>query len=289
MNTRDTFGAWVEPGARLEKLAGGFQFTEGPVWVQSEGALYFSDIPASVTRRWSERRGVEVVRAPNDKANGMFLDHDGGLLVCQHGRRRIVKWRGEAEVEVVVDSFHGKKFNSPNDLVVHRDGALYFTDPPYGLTAAFGEPGQQELEFQGVFRTDVGRKQVFLLNREFFRPNGLAFSPDQRRLYVNDSAESLIRVFDVDAAGDLENGRLFADVKGDAPGCPDGMKVDTQGNVYVTGPGGLWVFNPAGETIGFLPVPEVVGNLAFGEADRMTLFLTASTSLYRIRGPIPGL
>jgi gluconolactonase len=289
MSSPDSVGSFVEPGARLEKLAGGFQFTEGPVWMNSEQALYFSDIPASITRRWSERRGVETMRAPNDKSNGMFLDHDGGLLVCQHGRRRIVKWRGGAEVEVVVDSFHGKKFNSPNDLVVRRDGALYFTDPPYGLTAAFGEPGQQELDFQGVFRTDPARRQVLLLNKGFFRPNGLAFSPDQQRLYVNDSEELLIRVFDVNAAGDLANERLFAEVRGDAPGCPDGMKVDTQGNVYVTGPGGLWVFSPAGERIGFLPVPEVIGNFAFGEADRRTIFLTASTSLYRIRVLTPGI
>ncbi len=289
MNARDASGSLFEPGPRLEKLAGGFQFTEGPVWVNREEALYFSDIPASTTRRWSERCGVEVVWAPNDKSNGMFLDRDGALLVCQHGKRRVVKWREGADIEVVIDSFAGKKFNSPNDLVVRRDGMIYFTDPPYGLTAAFGEPGRQELEFQGVYRTAPDRSQVFLLNKGFFRPNGLAFSPDQQRLYVNDSEESLIRVFQVNTAGNLEDERLFAEVKGDAPGCPDGMKVDAQGNVYVTGPGGLWVFNPAGEKIDFLPVPEVVGNFAFGEADRKTIFLTAATSLYRIRVLIPGI
>ncbi len=289
MNARNSSERWLEPGARLEKLAGGFEFTEGPVWVNREQALYFSDIPASITRRWSERGGVEAVWTPNDKSNGMHLDLDNALLVCQHGKRRVVKWRGGTTVETVVDSFGGKALNSPNDLVVRRDGMIYFTDPPYGLTAAFGEPGRQELEFQGVYRTTPDRTQVLLVNRGFFRPNGLAFSPDQRRLYVNDSEESLIRVFHVNAAGDLEHETLFAEIRGTAPGCPDGMKADAQGNVFVTGPGGLWVFNPAGEKIGFLAVPEVIGNLAFGDADRRTLFLTASSSLYRIRVIAPGI
>lgn len=289
MSSRNSSRAVFDPRTKLEKLAGGFQFTEGPVWVQREQALYFSDIPASTTRRWTEHGGVEIVRHPNDKSNGMFVDPDGALLVCQHGRRRIVKWRGGDDVETVVDVFEGKKFNSPNDLVVRRDGSIYFTDPPYGLTATFGEPGEQELNFQGVFRTDAARQQVFLLHRGFFRPNGLAFSPDEKRLYVNDSEENLIRVFEVDASGDLSGERLFAEVKGNEPGCPDGMKVDIEGNVYVTGPGGLWVFCPAGEKIGFLAVSEVVGNFAFGGEDRRSVFLTASTSLYRIRVLIPGI
>lgn len=273
----------------LEKLAGGFIFSEGAVWVEGENALYFSDIPASITRRWSEQKGVEILRSPNDKSNGMFLDHDGKLLICQHGKRRVVKWSGGDEVEVIVDSFEGKKFNSPNDIVVRDDGCIYFTDPPYGLTAKFGELGEQELPYQGVFRTDPQRKQVFLLNDGFCRPNGLTFSPDQSLLYVNDSQEKLIRVFDVSEEGDLFNERLFAEVKGDTPGSPDGMKVDTRGNVYVTGPGGLWIFQPEGRKKGFIPVPETVGNFAFGDADRKSIYITASTSLYRIRVEIPGI
>jgi gluconolactonase len=286
MSTQEAF---VAPGTELEKLAGDFQFTEGPVWFDDEQALYFSDIPASITRRWSEAKGIEVLRSPNDKSNGMFRDDDGKLLVCQHGKRRIVKWHGGDEVEVVVDSYGGKKFNSPNDIIVRKDGCIYFTDPPYGLTAEFGELGEQELPYQGVFRTNVERTKVVLLNNSMFRPNGLAFSPDQKLLYVNDSEHELINVFDVTGEGDLTNERLFVEVKGDDPGNPDGMKIDTEGNVYVTGPGGLWIFDPAGQKCGFIQVPEPIGNFAFGEGDMKAIFFTASTSLYRIRVNIAGI
>lgn len=279
----------ITEGAEMEKLADGFQFTEGPVWIDGEDALYFSDIPASITRRWSAEKGVEVLRSPNDKSNGMFFDHDGKLLVCQHGKRRVVKWSGGEDIEVIVDSFEGKKFNSPNDIVVRKDGMLYFTDPPYGLTEAFGEPGEKELDFQGVFRTNPERTEVFLLNDTFFRPNGLAFSPDEKILYVNDSEEFYIKAFDVTESGDLDNERMFAEVPSDEKGNPDGMKVDTEGNVYVSGSRGLYVYNPKGEQIDFIEVPEVIGNFAFGDADKKSIYFTASTSLYRIRVCIQGM
>lgn len=278
----------VAHGAELEKLADGFEFTEGPVWFEDEQALYFSDIPASITRRWSAEKGVEVLRSPNDKSNGMFRDQDGKLLVCQHGLRRIVKWRGGEALDVVVDNFNGKKFNSPNDVVVRDNGCIYFTDPPYGLTAAFGELGEKELDFQGVFRTNPARTEVFLLNDTYTAPNGLAFSPDEKILYVNDSETFFIKAYDVAENGDLENERLFVNVPSDEKGNPDGMKVDTEGNVYVSGSGGLYIYNPEGERIGFIAVPENIGNFAFGEDDMKSIFFTASTSLYRIRVIIPG-
>lgn len=218
--------AVLEEGAVLQKLAGGFIFTEGPVWIKEEDSLYFSDIPASVTRRWNAHRGVEVVREPNDKSNGMCRDRDGHMLVCQHAARRVVKWRGGNDIEVVASHFGGARFNSPNDIVVRSDGCIYFTDPPYGLSASFGNVGEQELQFQGVFRTNSARDDVFLLTDRFHRPNGLAFSPDEKRLFVNDSESGEVRVFDVTEKGDLVNEALFADVRGEEKGVPDGMKVD---------------------------------------------------------------
>ncbi|OPZ15674.1 MAG: Gluconolactonase precursor [candidate division BRC1 bacterium ADurb.BinA364] len=274
--------------AQLEKLAGGFVFTEGPVWHPGERCLYFSDIPASVTRRRTSDGRIEVVQSPNGKANGMALDRDGKLLICRHGERRIVKRVADSAYEAVAERYNGKRFNSPNDIVVKSDGSLYFTDPPYGLTREFGEPGEQELPYQGVFRMDAARQTVALLTDGFFRPNGLAFSPDESLLYINDSEREFVKVFDVASDGSLRNERMFAEVHGEEPGCPDGMKVDSLGNVYVTGPGGIWIFDPSGQKLGAIAVPEVAANLAFGDADKKTLFITASTSLYRIRVNVPG-
>ena len=287
MTTR-SFDEVVGVDVRPEKLASGFVFTEGPVWHPDERCLYFSDIPASITRRWKPDGTVEIVASPNGKSNGMTLDLDGKLLICRHAERRVVKRVSDDRYQTVADRFEGKRFNSPNDLVVKSDGSLYFTDPPYGLTKDFGQEGEQELPYQGVFRMDAARKNLTLLTDAFFRPNGLAFSPDESLLYVNDSEREYVKVFDVDEHGGLRGERLFAEVHGDAPGCPDGMKVDSEGNVYVTGPGGIWVFNAEAEKLGVIGVPEVAANLAFGEADMRTLFITASTSLYRTRVSIPG-
>ncbi|MCX7013791.1 MAG: SMP-30/gluconolactonase/LRE family protein [Candidatus Sumerlaeota bacterium] len=286
--TRRSFNEVVGGDVRLEKLASGFVFTEGPVWHSDERCLYFSDIPASITRRWKPDGTVDIVASPNGKSNGMALDHDGKLLICRHVERRVVKRVSDDRYQAVADRFEGKRFNSPNDIVVKSDGSLYFTDPPYGLTKEFGQQGEQEIPYQGVFRMDAARKNLTLLTDAFFRPNGLAFSPDESLLYVNDSEREYVKVFDVEEDGGLSGERLFAEVHGDAPGCPDGMKVDSAGNVWVTGPGGIWVFGEDGTKLGVIAVPEVAANLAFGEADRRTLFVTASSSLYRMRVNIPG-
>jgi gluconolactonase len=193
--------------------------------------------------------------------------------------------RTEANGKVVtlVDRYQGKKLNSPNDLAVKSDGSIYFTDPPYGIEAK-----QEELGFYGVYRLAPDGK-LTLLAKDMIRPNGIAFAPDESKLYVSDSQENYIRVFDVKPDGTVSNGRIFAELKDPSqPGTPDGLKVDTQGNVYSPGAGGLWIFSPAGELLGKIAVPEVVTNLAWGESDRQTLYITASPSVYRIRLPIPG-
>lgn len=279
----------VPAGGTVEKIAGGFAFTEGPVWHGADKSLYFSDIPASMTRRLDRSGRLSIVRSPNGKSNGMAVDLDGELLICQHAMRRVVRYRRADHSETVVaDQFEGKRFNSPNDIVVKSDGSVYFTDPPYGLSPEFGRAGEPELPFCGVYRLDPTRRAARCVSTSFFRPNGLCFSPDERVLYVNDSEQGLIRSYDIAADGGLINERLFAEVRGDAPGVPDGMKTDRLGNVWVTGPGGLWIFDPEGAKIGLVPVPEVAANLCFGEDDGRTVFITASTSLYRIRVNVRG-
>ena len=275
----------VAPGAEVERLAGGFVFTEGPVWRREDGALHFSDIPASRRYRWHPADGVTVVRDPNDKGNGMTLDTEGNLLVCQHVTSTLVRERADGRREVVASHWQGRELNSPNDVVARSDGTVYFTDPHYGrLTAHYGVLRDQELDFQGVYRVDPAGV-LHLAADDFAMPNGLCFSPDESLLYVNDTVRAHIRVFAVAAEGSLHDGRLFADAigAGAAGEEADGMKCDERGNVYVTGPGGIWVFAPDGAELGRIPVPETVGNLAWGGEDGLTLFLCGSTSLYALR------
>lgn len=278
---------YVAPGTSLEKLGGGFKFTEGPVWQGAEKCFYFSDIPASITRKLARDGTISIVRQPNGKANGMTVDRDGGLLICRHGERRVVKRHRDGREEVVVERIDGKRFNSPNDIVVKSDGSVYFTDPPYGLTAEFGELGEQELPYCGVFRLGPDRGAAQCLTSEFFRPNGLCFSRDETTLYVNDSEHKLVKAFPVRADGTLGLGRLFARVEGEKPGVPDGMKTDRHGHLWVTGPGGLWIFDATGAKLGVVETPEVVGNFCFGEDDGRTLLIAASTSVYRLRLAVP--
>jgi gluconolactonase len=189
----------------------------------------------------------------------------------------------DGRVVALAERYEGKRLNSPNDIVVKSDGVIYFTDPPYGV-----KPEQRELTFQGVYRL-AAAGALTLLADDFERPNGLAFSPDEKVLYVDDSARKHVRAFDVNPDGTLANGRLFADMKSTAQGSPDGMKVDERGHVYVTGPGGTWIFDPAGRHLGTLVTPEIPANCAFGAEDRRTLFITARTSLYRVRVKVPGM
>jgi gluconolactonase len=283
------FDQILTPESRLEKIAGGFGFTEGPVWDLDDGALYFSDIPANRIHRWTPAAGAVVFREPSGHSNGLTHDLQGRLLACEHGSRRVSRTGPDGSPVTLVDCHETRRLNSPNDIVVRSDGSIFFTDPPYGLRQENGAIVGQEIPFQGVYRLSPGGQALALLVDDFDRPNGLAFSPDERRLYIDDTNRMHIRVFDVSPAGDLSNGRVFAEMQPDRPGVPDGMKVDREGNVYCTGPGGVLVYDPQGSFLGRIEMPEVTANLAFGEADWRSLFLTASTSVYRVRVGIAGI
>ena len=270
--------------AGVEKVAGGFQFTEGPVWVP-DGSLLFSDIPANIIYKWTPGgASAEVFRQPSGHANGLTLDAQGRLLACEHDRR-VSRTEADGTVVALAERYEGVRLNSPNDIVVKSDGSIYFTDPPYGLP---GHEADSELGYNGVFRL-APDGTLTLLDDSFERPNGLAFSPDERVLYVDDTQRQHIRAFDVQPDGTLANGRVFAElVKPGAGGRPDGMKVDVRGNVYCTGPGGVWVYTPAGEHLGVIETPEIPANLAWGDDDLKTLYITARTGLYRVRTAVGG-
>jgi sugar lactone lactonase YvrE len=265
--------------AAVKKVTGGFQFTEGPVWMP-DGYLLFSDIPANTIYRWTPgSASAEVFRTPSGHSNGLTLDSEGRLLACEHDRR-LSRTEKDGRVVALAERYEGNRLNSPNDVVVKSDGCVYFTDPPYGLPRQ--EEGR-ELDFNGVYRL-APDGTLTLLDDSFDRPNGLAFSLDERVLYVNDSRRGHIRAFDVQSEGALTNGRVFAELKDSGKeGSPDGMKVDVRGNVFCTGPGGIWVFDAAGEPLGLIEVPEVPANLSWGDDDLKTLYITARTGLYRMR------
>ena len=282
--------ALVAENAALERLGSGFAFTEGPVWNAEGSFLLFSDIPGDTRLRWDEQSGVRVVASPTGKGNGMALDREGRLLVCEHATSSLVRMDADGSGRgrtVLASHFEGRELNSPNDVCVAADGSIWFSDPWYGRMPRFGVERERELGWQGVFRLPPGggEPELEVGRDEFTQPNGLCFSPDDALLYVNDSRRCLIRVYDVAEDGRLTNGRLFFEgigtgVRGE--GGPDGMKCDELGDVWVTGPGGIWVISPAGELLGVLGIPEIVGNLAWGGPDWTWLFVAASTSLYRI-------
>jgi gluconolactonase len=222
-------------------------------------------------------------------SNGLTYDRQGRLLICEHRTSRVARVEAAGEISPIATHYGGTQLNSPNDIVCRSDGSVYFTDPPYGRAKFFGVEREQELAFQGVFRVGPSPTEPELLVDDFERPNGLCFSLDESRLFINDTARQQIRVFDVGRDGRLRNGRLWAETKGDKPGAPDGMKVDSAGNVYCCGPGGIHVFDPAGRLREIIEVPEYTANFAFGDADLRSLFITAATSLYRIRVATPGL
>jgi gluconolactonase len=264
--------------AALKRLATGFQFTEGPVWRSSERDLLFSDIPADRIVQLRRDGREATFRSPSGNANGLTLDREHRLIACEHATRRVTRTAHDGSLTVLADSFLGKKLNSPNDVVVKSDGSIYFTDPPYGIS-----PEQQEQRIQGVYRVPPNGGPLRLVADDFEKPNGLAFSLDERQLYIDDSSLRHIRVFDVQPDGSLSNGRMFHDLNVSEPGAPDGMKLDLNGRLYCTGPGGVWVFDPAGHHLGTIGTPEKPANCAWGGDDWQTLFITARTSVYTIR------
>lgn len=286
------FAELVDLWAPVRQLSSGFQFCEGPVWHPQEQHLLFSDMPGDVRRRW-DRSGVHEVMRPANKCNGMTFDAELNLLVCEHATSSLIRERPDGRREVLASHFEGLELNSPNDVVVKSDGAIYFSDPWYGRMPVFGVERPRQLGFQGVYRIPPGggEPQLVVDRYLFDQPNGLCFCPTADRLFVNDTVQHNIRVFDILPDGRLGPPRIFASgIVGAEPGVPDGMKCDAEGNLWVTGPGGVWVYTIKGELIGKLRVPELVGNLAWGGPDWRTLFLTATHSLYAIEtkvGPRP--
>jgi len=277
-------------GHTVVQLATGFIFTEGPIWHPTEHYLLFSDMPGDVRRRWDIEGGITEVRRPANKCNGMTYDRDLNLLVCEHVTSQLVRESPSGERTVLASHYGGKELNSPNDVVCAGDGTIYFSDPGYGRVPVFGLEREQELDFQGLYRIDPAGV-VHLEADDFDVPNGMCFSPDGKVLFVNDSTRALIRAFDIAPDGSLTNGRLFYDHIGDgdlSKGIPDGMKIDEAGNIYVTGPGGIWIIDQNADYVGLIEVPEGVGNMNWGGDDWRTLFICASTSLYSVTVAVAG-
>ena len=283
------FATVVGPAPRVERLATGFDFTEGPIWHPREHHLTFSDMPGDHMRRWTETEGITTFRKPSNMANGNSYDAEGRMVTCEHATSRVTRTEPDGSITVLASHYQGTELNSPNDIVVKSDGRIYFTDPTYGRMPYYGVERPQRLDFQGVWRVNPDGDGLRPLARDFAQPNGLCFSRDEARLFVNDTERNHIRVFDVTAAGDLTQGRVWAEVTGTGDGAPDGMKIDADGNLYCCGPGGLHVFAPDARCLGVIRVPEVVANFTWGGSDMCSIFLTASTSLYRVRTATPGI
>jgi gluconolactonase len=265
-----------------ERLATGFVFTEGPLW-HPDGYFFFVDVRASMLYRVTPGRPPEVLREKTGGGNGTTFDLQGRLVLCEGDNRRVTRTAADGAIEILVDRFEGKRLNRPNDVVCRSDGSLYFTDP--GLRVPLAE---RELPYAGVYRIAPDGTVTLIADCEY--PNGLAFSPDERVLYVaNTRWTAYIHAIELDAGGSLVRRRIFADMSsGETDGVPDGMKVDVEGRVYCTGPGGTWVFAPDGARLGIIRTPEVPANLAFGGPDLRTLFFTARTSVYTLRVKTPG-
>jgi gluconolactonase len=307
--------ALLDPNAKVEKVKGGFDVAEGPVWVRKGGYLLLSDINANSIYKWTPKgdlsvfldhsgytgtadpdvAGIGAIANNGHKSvkligsNGLTLDLQGRVVFCAQGDRSVVRLEKDGKRTVMADHFEGKRLNSPNDLVYRADGTLYFTDHISGLRGRRDDP-HRELNFQGVFMVKDGKIQLAV--KDLFLPNGLAFSPDQKILYIaNNNPPTLRHImrYDVQPDGSLVNGKLFIDLSSEMGGNFDGIKVDKKGNIYATGPGGIWFFSPQGKTLGSLKIPEPTSNLTFGDSDGKTLYMTARTAIYRIRTKIPGI
>jgi gluconolactonase len=279
----------VVGNAAMERLASGFGFIEGPVWHPYEKWLVFSDIPESRMYRRNPSGEVELFREPSYKANGNTLDRQGRLVTCEHATSRVTRAEPNGSTTVLAAHHGDKQLNSPNDIIVATGGSIYFTDPGYGRLEFYGVPRPQELSFQGVYRIDGDGARLTLVADDFVQPNGLCFSLDESRLFINDTERGHIRVFGVEANGDLNGGAVWAVTEGAELGAPDGMKIDSRGNLYCTGPGGIHVFDASGDILGVIATPEECANITFGDEDLKSLYIAASTSLYRLRVRVPGL
>lgn len=270
----------VPKRATVELVARGFQFTEGPIWYKD--ALLFSDIPANTVYRWTPDGGTSVFLKPSGRANGLAINSEGHLLLAQHDGQ-VGRHGEDGTVTSLASTYGGKRLNSPNDLTVASDGTIYFTDPPYGV-----EEEDRRLDFSGVYRLSPNGN-LSLLTKKLTRPNGIDLAPDDSTLYVSDSRETRVWAYDVTATGTIENRRAFATPQdANADGTTDGMAVDVDGNVYTTGPGGVWVYAPDGQRLARIAVPKAPTNVAFGGPERKTLYITARPHVYRVSVNVPG-
>ena len=286
----DRFRSLIQEHEPVRQIGTGYIFTEGPLWHPLDQSLIFSDMPGDTRRQYVPGQGVREIAKPSNKGNGMTYDADLNLLICEHGTSSVVRLWPDGTREVLVTHFEGRELNSPNDIIVRRDGAIFFTDPTYGRMEHFGVPRPLQQGFQGVYRLPPGHRpgdepQLVSDRYMFTQPNGLCFSPCERWMWVNDTEQANIRMFDVGEDGRLRNGRIFASGIKDAvkAGVPDGMKADANGNVWVTAPGGGWVYSFEGLLIGKIEVPEMVANLHWGGEDWQTLFMCACTSVYTVK------
>lgn len=278
----------VATDASFDKLGSGYLFTEGPVWHPIEQHLTFSDMPGDIMRRWDAKTGVKTFRQPCNKSNGLAYDPRGRLLICEHASSRLSRMAEDGSTTTLASHWQGQELNSPNDLICTDDGTIYFSDPTYGRAEYYGVPRSPALDFKGLYRIGGADGALSLIASDFGQPNGLCLSNDGRRLYVNDTDRQHIRAFVIDAGGIVTGGEVWAETRGKGAGAPDGMKLDAAGNVWCCGPGGIHVFAPDATCLGVLRVPEYTANFCWGDDDMRSLFITASTSLYRVRTKVAG-
>ena len=282
------FEALADLNSPLRRLFGGTRWAEGPVYFADGRFLLWSDVPNNRMMRWVEGLGVDEFRRPSQFSNGNTRDRSGRLVTCEHGERRVTRTEADGSITVVADRFRGKRLNSPNDVVAKSDGSVWFTDPDYGILSYFeGYRAESEIGSCNVYRVDPTSGEVTMVADDLVKPNGIAFSPDESLLYVSDTGVSHvengphhIRVFRVGAAGELSGGDVFAEV---SPGVSDGFRLDAGGNLWTSAGDGVHCYDPTGNLLGKILVPETVSNLTFGGAERDTLFITATTSLYAVK------
>jgi gluconolactonase len=284
------FARIVPKDASADRIACQLIFGEGPVWNAREGCLLWVDIVGDTIWQWTPGQGAAVFLRPSGKANGMTYDKLGRLVVAGWSSRTVWRVEHDGSIVVLASHYQGKKINTPNDIVVKSDGAIYWTDPPNAMyiPGMAGEDLQRYLDFIGVFRLSPDGNTLTPVADDFENPNGLCFSPDESLLYINDTTRRHIRVFDVKPDGTLRNGRLFYESRGDEPGNPDGMKADIEGNVYCTGPAGIHVIDPKGNLLGRIKMPGHATNMNWGDSDWRSLYITTRASVYRLRLGIPG-
>jgi gluconolactonase len=286
---RKEFNGLIDPDSPIEIIIKDRTFTEGPLWDSDNNRLLFSDIPEDTIYSWSKANGLSVFRSPSKFSNGLTYDPQGNLLICEHQGRAITRINKNGIEKKLADSYKGMKLNSPNDVISAKDGSILFTDPIYGLRNGSGGPAEQELSFQGVYRIPPIGSELELISDSFERPNGLVLSRDEKKLFINDTVRQHIRIFRVNKEWSITGGEVWVELWDDKfEGRPDGMKLDIHGNMFSTGPGGIWIFDAKANLLGRIFLPGKTSNLNWGNADRKSLFITSSSTVYRIRCKTSG-